>query len=311
MPALPRPPEAPITSTQSPDFSPAMSRSRLNATGAWRATTVATAKSTPSGIGCVHATGTFTYSAYPPQTCRPRMTGNEFGAGGRTNCRVTTRSPGLRAITPGPTAATTPDGSTPSTCGSWIGTEYAPDRTTRSSVRFTDTAWTSMSTSPACGAGVGTSSSRITSGGPNSRMTMAFMARYGMARSQRLNEAMPPYVSPMPNGTAAQSSGSTLTIRWSWLLPTQNVVGVVDLSTNTVRMLVSDGIRYCTAVPVLGSSRTTRSVCIVETQSSPFRSKLARYGYVRAGSSYSVNFSALVSNTATLLPRYSVTVMRS
>jgi len=56
---------------------------------------------------------------------------------------------------------------------------------------------------------------------------------------------------------AAQSSGSTLTIRWSWLLPTQNVVGVVDLSTNTVRILVSDGIRYCTALPVLGSSRTT------------------------------------------------------
>src|SRR5439155_3915156 len=110
---------------------------------------------------------------------------------------------------------------------------------------------------------------------------------------------------------SAQSSGSTFTIRRSWLLPTQNVVGVVDLSTNTVRMLVSDGIRYCTAAPVLGSRRTTRSVCIVETQSSPFRSKLARYGYVRAGSSYSVNFSARVSNTATLLPRYSVTTMWS
>src|SRR6266540_6672354 len=68
IPALPRPPDAPITSTQSPDFSPAMSRSMLKATGAWRATTVATAKSTPSGIGCVHATGTFTYCAYPPQT---------------------------------------------------------------------------------------------------------------------------------------------------------------------------------------------------------------------------------------------------
>src|SRR6266516_1746013 len=42
MPALPRPPDAPITSTQSPDFSPAMSRSMLKATGAWRATAVAT-----------------------------------------------------------------------------------------------------------------------------------------------------------------------------------------------------------------------------------------------------------------------------
>src|SRR5882762_8158486 len=112
-------------------------------------------------------------------------------------------------------------------------------------------------------------------------------------------------------GPPAQSSGSTFTSRWSWLLPTQNVVGVVDLSTNTVRMLVSDGMRYCTALPVLGSRRTTRSVCMVETQSSPLRSKSARYGYVRAGSSYSVNFSALVSNNATLLPRYSVTTMRS
>src|SRR5258707_15527628 len=52
------------------------------------------------------------------------------------------------------------------------------------------------------------------------------------------------------DGAATQSSGSTFTIRWSWLLPTQNVVGVVDLSTNTVRMLVSDGIRYCTAVRI-------------------------------------------------------------
>src|SRR2546421_2533420 len=125
MPALPNPPDAPITSTQSPDFSPAMSRSMLKATGAWRATTVATVKSTPSGMGCVHASGTFTYCAYPPQTCRPRITGNEFAAGGRTNCSVTTRSPRLRAVTPGPTAATTPDGSTPSTCGSLTGTAYA------------------------------------------------------------------------------------------------------------------------------------------------------------------------------------------
>src|SRR6267143_1117428 len=174
MPALPKPPDAPMTSTQSPDFSPAMSRSMLKATGAWRATTVATVKSTPSGMGCVHATGTFTYCAYPPQTCRPSITGKEFAAGGRTNCSVTTRSPRLRAVTPGPTAATTPDGSTPSTCGSLTGTAYAPARTTRSSVRFTDTARTSISTSPASGTGVGTSSRRITSGGPNSRMTRAF-----------------------------------------------------------------------------------------------------------------------------------------
>src|SRR3954453_19729022 len=114
-----------------------------------------------------------------------------------------------------------------------------------------------------------------------------------------------------PEGTA-QSSCSTFTILWSWLLPTQNVVGVVELSTNTVRMLVSDGIRYCTALPVLGSSRTTRSVLIVEAQSSPFLSKLARYGNVNGGRLYSARyFSVLVSNSATLLVRYSVTRMRS
>src|SRR6187549_23061 len=114
------------------------------------------------------------------------------------------------------------------------------------------------------------------------------------------------------SSTRTQSSGSTFTIRWSWLLPTQNVTGVVELSTNTVRMLVSDGIRYCTDLPVLGSSRTTRSVLIVEAQSSPFLSKLARYGYVNGGRLYSARyFSVLVSNSATLLVRYSVTRMRS
>src|SRR5262249_33320196 len=78
----------------------------------------------------------------------------------------------------------------------------------------------------------------------------------------------------------SQLSGSTCTSLWSWLLPTQNVTGVVELSTNTVRMFVSDGIRYCTTAPVFGSRRTTRSVCMVEAHSSPFLSKLARYGNV-------------------------------
>src|SRR5215472_3029253 len=38
----------------------------------------------------------------------------------------------------------------------------------------------------------------------------------------------------VPRGRLSQSSGSTFTSRWSWLLPTQNVTGVVELSTNTV-----------------------------------------------------------------------------
>src|ERR1700730_969420 len=78
-----------------------------------------------------------------------------------------------------------------------------------------------------------------------------------------------------PGNVSVQSNGSTFTMRWSWLEPTQNVTGVVELSTNTVRILVSDGIRYCTLVLVFGSSRTTRSVLIVEAQISPFLSKLA------------------------------------
>src|SRR5262245_13024415 len=89
-------------------------------------------------------------------------------------------------------------------------------------------------------------------------------ARHGDARAIRAAEG--------------QSSVSTRTSLWSWLLPTQNVTGVVELSTNTVRMLVSPGIRYCTAVPVFGSTRTTRSVYMVEAHNSPFLSKLARYG---------------------------------
>src|SRR4029077_1687821 len=113
------------------------------------------------------------------------------------------------------------------------------------------------------------------------------------------------------SSTRTQSSGSTFTNLWSWLLPTQNVTGAVELSMNTVRMLVSDGIRYWAVWLVLGSSRTTRSVCIVEAQSSPLLSKLARYGNVYSGRLNSVNFSVFVSNSATLLVRYSVTRTRS
>src|SRR5579862_4202121 len=107
------------------------------------------------------------------------------------------------------------------------------------------------------------------------------------------------------------SSGSTFTSAWSWFDPTQNVTGVVRLSTATVRILVSDGIRYCSVLPVFGSMRTTRSVDIVDTHNSPFLSNTARYGKVSGGRLYSVNWSVLGSNTATLLPRYSATVMRS
>src|SRR5262245_66217439 len=58
----------------------------------------------------------------------------------------------------------------------------------------------------------------------------------------------------------SQSSGSTRTIEAPWLLPTQKVGGVVELSTNMRRMLVSRGSGYSTASPRLGLRLTTRSV---------------------------------------------------
>ena len=57
-----------------------------------------------------------------------------------------------------------------------------------------------------------------------------------------------------------------------WLEPIQNVTGVVELSTNTRRMLVVFGSWYSTNVPVLGSSRDTRSLIIEPVQASPFLS---------------------------------------
>src|SRR5258708_9850024 len=69
-----------------------------------------------------------------------------------------------------------------------------------------------------------------------------------------------------------QSIGSTFTIEAPWLLPTQNVTGVVELSTNTRRMLVVFGNRYSMNSPVLGFSRDTRSLNIEPVQASPFLS---------------------------------------
>src|SRR5919201_1425144 len=117
--------------------------------------------------------------------------GGAAGEGGFRYCMVTTRSPAWRSLTSGPTASTTPEGSTPSTCGSFTGIAYLPERTTRSSVRFTDTARTRISTSPGPGTGVGTSSRRITSGAPNSRMTIAFTLAHGV-RDERLRRRRAP-----------------------------------------------------------------------------------------------------------------------
>src|SRR5215467_577711 len=96
-----------------------------------------------------------------------------------------TRSPSLRCFTPAPSATTVPVGSTPRTCGSFTGRAYLPLRTMMSSVRLTETAATWIRSSPGPGSGVGTSSTRITSGPPNSRMTMAFMLPPASIRRQQ------------------------------------------------------------------------------------------------------------------------------
>jgi len=50
-----------------------------------------------------------------------------------------------------------------------------------------------------------------------------------------------------------------LRIEAPWLLPTQNVTGVVESSTNTRRMLVERGSRYSVIWPDFGSRRATRA----------------------------------------------------
>src|SRR5882672_10915934 len=77
------------------------------------------------------------------------------------------------------------------------------------------------------------------------------------APSERREEYRPKAAFP-----ACQSSGSSLTIEAPWLLPTQQVTGVVELSTKTRRTLVGRGSRYSTDAPVRGSILRMRSLDI-------------------------------------------------
>lgn len=85
-----------------------------------------------------------------------------------------TRSPGLKPVTPGPTASTAPAPPSPGTQGSATGVWYVPERIIRSAW-FTATAWTRTSSSPAAGDGAGISLSLSCSGPPMDSMTMALM----------------------------------------------------------------------------------------------------------------------------------------
>src|SRR5262249_28348499 len=90
----------------------------------------------------------------------------------------------------------------------------------------------------------------------------------GMWRSPRA----PRKVYALFRRRAYQSSGCSLTIDAPWLLPTQKVTGVVELSTKTRRTLVGRGSRYSTEAPVFVSIRTMRSLDIEPLHSSPLRS---------------------------------------
>src|ERR1700686_3794027 len=91
-----------------------------------------------------------------------------------------------------------------------------------------------------------------------------------------------------------------------WLFPTQNVTGVVELSTNTLRMFVNRGRRYSTNSPVLGFRRCTVSVNSPPDHASPFLSPVTSYGHdPGVGAGHSLNCSVLVSNIPMRSPRFS------
>src|ERR1700686_809323 len=91
-----------------------------------------------------------------------------------------------------------------------------------------------------------------------------------------------------------------------WLFPTQNVTGVVELSTNTLRMFVNRGRRYSTNSPVLGFRRCTVLVNSPPDHASPFLSAVTSYGHdPTVGGAHSLNCSVLVSNIPMRSPRFS------
>src|SRR5262245_57744139 len=75
------------------------------------------------------------------------------------------------------------------------------------------------------------------------------------------------------------SRGSSFTIEAPWLLPTQKVGGVVELSTKTRRTFVNRGRRYSTISPLFGLSRRMRSLYSPPDHASPFLSAVTSSGH--------------------------------
>src|ERR1700694_4280018 len=97
-----------------------------------------------------------------------------------------------------------------------------------------------------------------------------------------------------------------------WLFPTQNVGGVVVLSTKTRRMFVDLGKRYSTNVPVRVSSRATRSVVIDPVHACSSLSSITSYGAENGvGTFHSLITPDCVSSMPMLCPRYSPNHSRS
>src|SRR6266487_3717104 len=84
-----------------------------------------------------------------------------------------TRSPGLNAVTPGPTLSTTPENSPPGENGNGGLVWYLPAMISVSK-KFNPTASTLATTSPGPATGSGMSATSRSSGGPKWRQRMAF-----------------------------------------------------------------------------------------------------------------------------------------
>src|SRR2546430_3606448 len=97
-----------------------------------------------------------------------------------------------------------------------------------------------------------------------------------------------------------------------WVLPTQKVTGVVELSTKTLRTFVSAGRRYSVNWPVVGFSRKMRSLYSPPDHALPFLSTVTSYGHAPGvGARHSWKRSVRVSNIPIRSARFSPNQRRS
>src|SRR5664279_1555274 len=129
-------------------------------------------RSTPAGTGRTWTAGTVTRCAYPPPTSRAH-----------------TLSPTCQPITPGPSAAITPEHSMPRIGDAPDGGGYRPAACNRSA-RLTPLAATSTSTSPGPATGSGTSAQPSVAGEPSCSTVTAHMVPEG--RPEPTADGRPP-----------------------------------------------------------------------------------------------------------------------